>query len=197
MKGYYNDEKSTRATIDKDGWLHTGDVGYYDEEGYFYIVDRIKELIKYKGYQVPPAELEAILLTYSGIKDAAVIGIPNEEAGELPMAFVVKQENSNVREEDIIQYVNGKNIQDSFVSTSDNLSYLIMEQIWYVAYLLILKKKFIELLLTREESLISRYNGNFARVDFIYIYVFTFMYIYIYLSFFQNVYPILSDLGAA
>ncbi|KAM0733364.1 Luciferin 4-monooxygenase [Formica fusca] len=106
MKGYYNDEKSTRATIDKDGWLHTGDVGYYDEEGYFYIVDRIKELIKYKGYQVPPAELEAILLTYSGIKDAAVIGIPNEDAGELPMAFVVKQENSNVREEDIIQYVN-------------------------------------------------------------------------------------------
>lgn len=107
MKGYYNDEKSTRATIDKDGWLHTGDVGYYDEEGYFFIVDRIKELIKYKGYQVPPAELEAILLTYSGIKDAAVIGIPNEEAGELPMAFIVKEENANIREEDIIQYVNG------------------------------------------------------------------------------------------
>lgn len=106
MKGYYNDEKSTRATIDKDGWLHTGDVGYYDEEGYFYIVDRIKELIKYKGYQVPPAELEAILLTYSGIKDAAVIGIPNEEAGELPIALVVKQEGANIREEDIIQYVN-------------------------------------------------------------------------------------------
>ncbi|KMQ93562.1 luciferin 4-monooxygenase-like protein [Lasius niger] len=106
MKGYYNDEKSTRATIDKDGWLHTGDVGYYDEEGCFYVVDRIKELIKYKGYQVPPAELEAILLTYSGIKDAAVIGIPNEETGELPMAFVVKQDGANVREKDIIQYVN-------------------------------------------------------------------------------------------
>lgn len=115
MKGYYNDEKSTRATIDKDGWLHTGDVGYYDEEGCFYIVDRIKELVKYKGYQVPPAELEAILLTCSGIKDAAVIGIPNEEAGELPMAFIVKQENANIREEDIIQYVNGKNIQNIFV----------------------------------------------------------------------------------
>ncbi|XP_029178686.1 4-coumarate--CoA ligase 1 [Nylanderia fulva] len=106
MKGYYNDEKSTRATIDKDGWLHTGDVGYYDEDGYFYIVDRIKELIKYKGFQVPPAELEAILLTYPGIKDAAVIGIPNEETGELPMAFVVKQNGVNVREKDIIQYVN-------------------------------------------------------------------------------------------
>lgn len=111
MKGYYNDEKSTAATIDKDGWLHTGDIGYYDEEGYFYIVDRIKELIKYKGYQVPPAELESIILTYPGVKDAAVIGVPNEDAGELPMAFIVKQDNSNMREEEIIQYVNGKNIQ--------------------------------------------------------------------------------------
>ncbi|XP_025157251.1 4-coumarate--CoA ligase 1 [Harpegnathos saltator] len=106
MKGYCNDEESTRATIDKDGWLHTGDVGYYDKERYFYIVDRVKELIKYKGYQVPPAELEAILLTYPGVRDAAVIGIPEEIAGELPMAFIVKQDNSNVREEDIIQYVN-------------------------------------------------------------------------------------------
>ncbi|TGZ46387.1 luciferin 4-monooxygenase [Temnothorax longispinosus] len=108
MKGYYNDEKSTRATIDKDGWLHTGDVGYYDEDGYFYIVDRIKELIKYKGYQVPPAELEAILLTYPDVQDAAVIGIPNDKTGELPMAFVVKESNSNICEKDIIQYVNDR-----------------------------------------------------------------------------------------
>ncbi|XP_018344315.1 PREDICTED: luciferin 4-monooxygenase-like [Trachymyrmex septentrionalis] len=106
MKGYYNDEESTKATIDKDGWLHTGDVGYYDEDGYFYIVDRIKELIKYKGYQVPPAELEAILLTFPGIQDAAVIGIPNDKSGELPMAFIVKEKNSNICEKDIIQYVN-------------------------------------------------------------------------------------------
>ncbi|KAG5308557.1 LUCI monooxygenase, partial [Pseudoatta argentina] len=106
MKGYYNDEESTRATIDKDGWLHTGDVGYYDEDGYFYIVDRIKELIKYKGYQVPPAELEAILLTFPGVQDAAVIGVPNDKTGELPMAFIVKEENSNICEKDIIQYVN-------------------------------------------------------------------------------------------
>ncbi|KAG7200141.1 hypothetical protein KM043_000579 [Ampulex compressa] len=66
MKGYYNDQNSTMATIDKDGWLHSGDIGYYDEMGYFYIVDRLKELIKYKGYQVPPAELEAVLLTCPG-----------------------------------------------------------------------------------------------------------------------------------
>ncbi|XP_032671848.1 luciferin 4-monooxygenase [Odontomachus brunneus] len=106
MKGYYNDEESTRRTIDKDGWLHTGDVGYYDEEGYFYIVDRIKELIKYKGYQVPPAELEEVLLTCPNVKDAAVIGVPDEKAGELPMAFIVKQDNSNICERDIVQYVN-------------------------------------------------------------------------------------------
>ncbi|KAK2581707.1 hypothetical protein KPH14_002193 [Odynerus spinipes] len=106
MKGYRDDKKSTESIIDKDGWLHTGDVGYYDEDGFFYIVDRLKELIKYKGFQVPPAELEAILLTCPGIKDAAVVGLPNEEAGELPFAFVVKQDRSKITEDDIFKYVN-------------------------------------------------------------------------------------------
>lgn len=108
MKGYYNDEKATKTTIDKDGWLHSGDIGYYDEQYYFYIVDRLKELIKYKGYQVPPAELEALLLTCPGVKDAAVIGIPNEEAGELPAAFIVKQDGSDIRAEDIVKFVNAR-----------------------------------------------------------------------------------------
>lgn len=108
MKGYCDDEEATRATIDEDGFLHTGDVGYYDEEGYFYIVDRVKELIKYKGFQVPPAELESILLSHSAIKDAAVVGLPDELAGELPLAFVVKQPGVNVSPAEIIQYVNGK-----------------------------------------------------------------------------------------
>ncbi|KOC64742.1 Luciferin 4-monooxygenase [Habropoda laboriosa] len=108
MKGYCNNEEATAATIDKDRWLHSGDVGYYDEQGYFYIVDRLKELIKYKGYQVPPAELEAILLTCPGVNDAAVIGLPHEETGELPTAFVVKQEGSDVTAEEITNFVNGK-----------------------------------------------------------------------------------------
>ncbi|XP_034192631.2 luciferin 4-monooxygenase [Osmia lignaria lignaria] len=106
MKGYCNDELATAATIDKDGWLHSGDIGYYDEQGYFYIIDRLKELIKYKGFQVPPAELETVLLSCPGIKDAAVIGLPHEEAGELPAAFIVKQEGSNITAEDVNKFVN-------------------------------------------------------------------------------------------
>lgn len=108
MYGYINNEAATKATIDKDGWLHTGDVGYYDEDGEWFIVDRIKELIKYKGFQVPPAELERLLLTHEEIRDAAVIGIPDEYAGELPMAFVVLAEQSNLTETDIIKFVAGK-----------------------------------------------------------------------------------------
>ncbi len=89
MKGYFNQPEATAQTIDAQGWLHTGDIGYVDEDGYLYIVDRLKELIKYKGMQVAPAELEGILLSHPAIADAAVIGSPDEEAGEVPKAFVV------------------------------------------------------------------------------------------------------------
>jgi acyl-CoA synthetase (AMP-forming)/AMP-acid ligase II len=89
MKGYLNQPEATARAIDPDGWLHTGDVARVDEQGAVRIVDRIKELIKYKGYQVAPAELEGVLLTHPAIADAAVIGIPDEQAGEIPKAFVV------------------------------------------------------------------------------------------------------------
>ena len=89
MKGYLNRPDATAQVIDKEGWFHTGDIGYSDEDGYFYIVDRLKELIKYKGMQVAPAELEALLLTHPAVMDAAVIPSPDEEAGEVPKAFVV------------------------------------------------------------------------------------------------------------
>ncbi|KAH8271443.1 hypothetical protein KR018_010792 [Drosophila ironensis] len=105
MKGYIGDTKSTQTAI-QDGWLHTGDIGYYDDDFEFFIVDRIKELIKYKGFQVPPAEIEALLLSHDKIKDAAVIGKPDEAAGELPLAFVVKQANVQLTENDVIQFVN-------------------------------------------------------------------------------------------
>ncbi len=89
MRGYLNQPEATAAMLDDEGWLRTGDIGYVDDQGYFYIVDRLKELIKYKGLQVPPAELEAILLTHPAVADAAVIPSPDQEAGEVPKAFVV------------------------------------------------------------------------------------------------------------
>ena len=89
MKGYLNAPDATAATIDADGWLHTGDIATVDERGYFFVVDRVKELIKFKGFQVAPAELEALLVGHPDIADAAVIGSPDPSAGEVPKAFVV------------------------------------------------------------------------------------------------------------
>jgi len=89
MHGYLNRPDATAAMIDPEGWLHTGDIGYADADGDFYVVDRLKELIKYKGCPVAPAELEALLLTHPAVADAAVIPSPDEEAGEVPKAFVV------------------------------------------------------------------------------------------------------------
>src|SRR5881396_3589594 len=89
MTGYLNNPEATAETLDAAGWLHTGDIGHVDADGYFTIVDRLKELIKYKGFQVPPAELEAVLRTHPAVSDAAVIPIPDEEAGEVPKAYVV------------------------------------------------------------------------------------------------------------
>ena len=92
MKGYHDRPDATAETIDDDGWLHTGDVATVDDDGRVYIVDRVKELIKYKGHQVAPAELEALLQGHDQVADAAVIPSPDEEAGEVPKAFVVKGE---------------------------------------------------------------------------------------------------------
>ncbi|MDQ3821176.1 MAG: 4-coumarate--CoA ligase family protein, partial [Acidobacteriota bacterium] len=103
MLGYLNRPEATLQAIDADGWLHTGDVGYADEAGFFYIVDRAKELIKYKAFQVAPAELEAVLLTHPSVADAAVIPSPDEEAGEVPKAFVVLKRDAT--EEEIKEFV--------------------------------------------------------------------------------------------
>jgi acyl-CoA synthetase (AMP-forming)/AMP-acid ligase II len=105
MKGYLNNPSATANMIDSEGWLHTGDIGYADADGYLYVVDRLKELIKYKGMQVAPAELEGVLLTHDAIADVAVIGSPDEEAGELPKAFVVLKPNREVSPDDLMAYV--------------------------------------------------------------------------------------------
>jgi 4-coumarate--CoA ligase len=105
MKGYLNNEEATRITIDDDGWLHTGDVAVLDEHGHVSIVDRVKELIKYKGFQVPPAELEALIIAHPKVADVAVIGVPDVEAGELPKAFVVVAPGAELTAEDVKDYV--------------------------------------------------------------------------------------------
>ncbi|XP_063539109.1 luciferin 4-monooxygenase-like isoform X6 [Cydia strobilella] len=91
MKGYMGDPAASEALLDQEGYVRTGDIGHYDNEGAFYIVDRLKELIKYNGFQVAPAELEALLLQHPGVAEAGVVGAPHESAGELPTAFVVRQ----------------------------------------------------------------------------------------------------------
>ncbi|XP_073526362.1 uncharacterized protein [Phyllobates terribilis] len=104
MKGYIGDEESTKATF-SDGWLKTGDICYFDAEGFLYIVDRLKELIKYKGYQVPPVELENVLLSHPQVADAAVVPYPDEVAGQIPMAFIVRQPGSSVTSIEIMDFV--------------------------------------------------------------------------------------------
>ena len=105
MLGYLNNAEATAEAIDEDGWLHTGDVGYADADGYFFIVDRLKEFIKYKGYQVAPAELEAVLLTHPSVADAAVIPVRDEDAGEIPKAFIVARRD--VSAEELMEFVAG------------------------------------------------------------------------------------------
>ncbi|KAL9108242.1 MAG: hypothetical protein Q9227_006980 [Pyrenula ochraceoflavens] len=92
MKGYWRNPSATAATLTPDGWLRTGDVAYIDTDGKFYIVDRLKELIKVKGLQVAPAELEALLLEHPDIADAAVCGLPWGEDDERPLAYIVLKE---------------------------------------------------------------------------------------------------------
>ncbi|MFD7277755.1 4-coumarate--CoA ligase family protein [Streptomyces sp. NPDC059862] len=106
MKGYLGHPDATSAMIDTDGWLHTGDIGHVDADGWLFVVDRVKELIKYKGFQVAPAELEALLLTHPGIADAAVIGVYNEDGNEIPRAYVVRQPSApDLSEGEVMMYV--------------------------------------------------------------------------------------------
>jgi len=103
MRGYLGRPDETRAAIDDAGWLRTGDIGHVDDEGHFFIVDRLKELIKYKGMQVPPAELEAVLLSHPNVADAAVVPLADVDCGEVPRAFVVP--NGDVSAEELMSYV--------------------------------------------------------------------------------------------
>ncbi|XP_060606865.1 uncharacterized protein LOC132759159 [Ruditapes philippinarum] len=105
MKGYLENEKATKEMIDEDGWLHTGDVGHMGENGCIVVSDRLKELIKYKGLQVAPAELEDLLHKHPAVQDVAVIGMPDDRAGELPRAYVVLKPNLEIHAHDLMKYV--------------------------------------------------------------------------------------------
>jgi acyl-CoA synthetase (AMP-forming)/AMP-acid ligase II len=105
MKGYFENAQATAETVDEEGWLHTGDVGYADPDGDFFLVDRLKELIKYKGLQVAPAELEAVLLSHEAVADAAVFRQADAEAGEIPKAAVVLKPGKSVTAEALMHYV--------------------------------------------------------------------------------------------
>lgn len=106
MLGYLGNPEATARTIDVDGWLHTGDIAAFDDDGMLFIKDRLKELIKVKGFQVAPAELEAELQTHPMVLDAGVIGVPDDEAGEVPLAFVVVKPGAEA--EEIIAFLRGR-----------------------------------------------------------------------------------------
>jgi acyl-CoA synthetase (AMP-forming)/AMP-acid ligase II len=105
MKGYLHNPEATAATISDDGWCRTGDIGQVDRDGFVQIVDRLKELIKYKAYHVAPAELEAVLISHPLIADAAVVASPDEEAGEVPKAFLVLQDQQTTDPEGVAKQV--------------------------------------------------------------------------------------------
>jgi long-chain acyl-CoA synthetase len=104
MKGYWKGEQETAETI-RDGWLYTGDIARLDEDGYIYIVDRKKEMIKYKGFSVAPAEIEAVLFEHDAVADCAVIGRPDPDAGEVPKALVVPKEGEKIDPQALLDFV--------------------------------------------------------------------------------------------
>lgn len=107
MLGYLNNKKATEEML-IDGWIRTGDIAHYDDDGFFYITDRLKELIKVKGYQVAPAELEELLRSHPDITDAAVVGVKHEKYGEAPRAFVIKRPESQVTAQEVEAFVSQK-----------------------------------------------------------------------------------------
>lgn len=108
MKQYHNNEKATKEAFVEGGWLRTGDIGHYDDDDHFFVTDRVKELIKVKGFQVAPAELEEIIRDHPAVEDAAVVGVPHAKFGQVPKGFVVVKSGSVLKNEEIQEYVSSR-----------------------------------------------------------------------------------------
>ncbi|KAG5311844.1 4CLL7 protein, partial [Acromyrmex insinuator] len=113
MNGYYRNPEATKSTIDEEGWLHTGDIGYIDEDGELFIIDRIKELIKYRGYQISPGEIEGVLISHPAVLEVAVISIPHATDDEHPLAYIIKKPGAKETKQDLIDFV-AKNMMDHY-----------------------------------------------------------------------------------
>ena len=107
MKGYWKMEEESKMVL-RNGWLYTGDIGKMDEDGYFYITDRKKDLIKYKGYSVYPREIEDVIYEHPAVKLCAVVGKPDPVASEIPKAFIVLKEGKTATSDEIKEFVNSK-----------------------------------------------------------------------------------------
>ncbi|XP_012526208.1 4-coumarate--CoA ligase 1 [Monomorium pharaonis] len=112
MTGYYRNPEATKNAIDKEGWMHSGDIAYIDKDGELFIIDRIKELIKYRGFQVSPGEIENVLLSHPAVSEVAVVGVPHAIDDEHPLAFINKQPGAKVTEQELIDFV-AKNMMDN------------------------------------------------------------------------------------
>ncbi|GAB1863717.1 Luciferin 4-monooxygenase [Camponotus japonicus] len=113
MTGYYGNPEATKNTIDEEGWLHSGDIGYIDEDGELFLIDRIKELIKYRGHQISPAEIEGVLLSHQAVLEVAVVGVPHAIDDEHPIAYVIKKPDIKVTEQELIDFVTN-NMMDQY-----------------------------------------------------------------------------------
>ncbi|XP_034253943.1 acetyl-coenzyme A synthetase-like [Thrips palmi] len=107
MRGYLNNADATSEAFDAEGWLRSGDLGFVDEDGYYYVVERLKDVLKYNGHQVSPSELEALLITHPAVSEAAVVGVPHEY-GDAPRALVMLAEGHHVAAEDLQEFIQGK-----------------------------------------------------------------------------------------
>lgn len=110
FQGYWNDEDSTARVFDDDGWMRSGDIGHFDDDGYLYLVDRKKDMMKYRGYQISPSELEGVILTANGVASVCVVGVPDEDSNDLPTALIVRSNDTVdvITEAEIYDLVMGK-----------------------------------------------------------------------------------------